>query len=138
MMQVTPDSRPTAIALGLLFSLIGLVSLAFCGYEVKSRMDFLRVAQVAAGRVEHLNAGGSHPQVGFTTADGQQVSYPQNGLIFGYEKGEAVRVLYLPERAQATAVVDSTGALWGMTLLGALLGVFFIMGGVQTFKGNRR
>jgi hypothetical protein len=36
---------------------------------------------VTEGVVSRLDAGGSHPQVGFTTAAGQRISYAQGGEI---------------------------------------------------------
>lgn len=30
-----------------------------------------------------LNAGGSHPQIAFVTEAGEQISYPQGGLVLG-------------------------------------------------------
>ncbi len=80
--------------------------------EVTHRLEFLEVAQAVDGQVERLNAGGSHPQVAFTTATGQRISYPQGGMIFGYEPGQPVRVLYDPARLRLEPVLDTFGALW--------------------------
>ncbi|OWP51089.1 DUF3592 domain-containing protein [Pseudomonas nitroreducens] len=130
-------SRPAEVMRGLLFGVIGLVCLAIVAYEVVDRVQFLRNARVADGQVESLNAGGSHPQVAFTTDGGQRISYPQNGLIFGYQQGQSVRVLYLPERAQASAIVDDFGALWGMTALLGLLGAAFAGVGLHSLLKRR-
>lgn len=119
-------SRTDRIMRGLAFGAVGLLMLVVVGVEVNHRLAFLRDAQIADGHVERLNAGGSHPQVAFTTAAGERVSYPQGGMIFGYEPGQAVRVLYRPERPSLEPALDSFGALWGMTLMVALIGLTFV------------
>jgi len=111
---------------GLLFGAVGLLSLAVGALEVTHRLEFLEVAQAVDGQVERLNAGGSHPQVAFTTATGQRISYPQGGMIFGYEPGQPVRVLYDPARLRLEPVLDTFGALWGMTVVWVLLGLAFV------------
>jgi hypothetical protein len=136
-MADVPDSRIAQVLRGLLFGVIGLGCLALVAYEALDRLQFLRAAQVAEGQVESLNAGGSHPQVAFTTAAGQRISYPQGGLIFGYETGQPVRVLYLSEQPQLSAVVDDLGALWGMTALLGLLGAAFVGAGANLLLKRR-
>lgn len=89
-------SRTAQVMRGLLFGAVGLLILAVAAFEVTHRLEFLQIAQAVDGQVERLNAGGSHPQIAFTTATGQRVSYPQGGMIFGYEPGQPVRVLYDP------------------------------------------
>ncbi|MEG0185590.1 MAG: DUF3592 domain-containing protein [Stenotrophomonas sp.] len=125
-MSEPPLSRTGEIMRGLAFGAMGLLMLAVVGLEVNHRLAFLRVAQIADGHVESLNAGGSHPQVAFTTAAGERVSYAQGGMIFGYEPGQAVRVLYQPARPARQPSLDSFGALWGMTLMVALIGLTFV------------
>lgn len=118
--------RPAPIMRGLLFAAVGLLILAVAAFEVTHRLEFLQVAQAVDGQVERLNAGGSHPQVAFTTATGQRVSYPQGGMIFGYEPGQPVRVLYDPAQPRLEPVLDTFGALWGMTVVWVLLGLAFV------------
>ena len=118
--------RTAQLMRGLLFGVVGLLILAVAAFEVTHRLEFLEVAQAVDGQVERLNAGGSHPQVAFTTATGQRVSYPQGGMIFGYEPGQPVRVLYDPARLRLEPVLDTFGALWGMTVVWVLLGLAFV------------
>ncbi|HEL2977634.1 TPA: DUF3592 domain-containing protein [Stenotrophomonas maltophilia] len=110
---------------GLAFGAMGLLMLIVVAFDVNDRLAFLQVAQIAEGRVVHLNAGGSHPEVAFTTAAGEQISYPQGGMIFGYEPGQVVRVLYRAERPKLDPSLDTFGALWGMTIMVALIGLTF-------------
>ncbi|MCJ8204721.1 DUF3592 domain-containing protein [Pseudomonas sp. RGM2987] len=118
------------ILLGLLFALIGLGLLAIAANLILERRDFLAHAQTADGIVSHLNAGGSHPEIAFTTGTGEKISYPQGGLIFGYQQGQSVRVHYLPEQPAGSAVIDDSGALWGPSGLLAGLGLIFAFAGL--------
>ena len=86
---------------------------------------FVSSAQAAPGRVVALNAGGSHPQIRFTTARGEIVEYPQGGLIFGYAIGREVSVLYDPLQPERSPSLDSWGALWFGPLVLAILGLAF-------------
>jgi len=137
MAHVTP-SRSTTWLAGLFFSLIGIGLLAIAFHLFTERQDFLSRAQRADGVVSALNAGGSHPQVSFDTATGERFSYAQGGFIHGYEVGQPVQVLYLPERAQASAVVEDRGALWGLPVALALMGLTFALGGVLYLFRPRR
>jgi Protein of unknown function (DUF3592) len=88
---------------------------------------FTAKATSAQGVVIRLNHGGSHPQVRFITSTGQVVDYAQNGLIFGYRKGDKVEVLY--DSIQPTdATVNSFGALWGFPIQIFMMGVVFVIG----------
>jgi hypothetical protein len=94
---------------------------------------FISRAVSAPGVVSRLNAGGSHPEIEFTTASGEMISYPQGGLIFGYRPGQKVRVLYAEDNPKGTAHVNSFGALWftPLTLFG--LGLGLMIGPVASF-----
>jgi hypothetical protein len=89
--------------------------------------NFIIHAKTGNGEVVALNAGGSHPQIQFTTEAGQKVSFPQGGLIFGYHPGEQVRVLYTPSDPAKSHTVDAFGALWFVPMLLTLLGSMFIL-----------
>jgi hypothetical protein len=89
---------------------IGLLAGAFWSYAMTR--NFIIHAKTGNGEVVALNAGGSHPQIQFTTEAGQKVSFPQGGLIFGYHPGEQVRVLYTPSDPAKSHTVDAFGALW--------------------------
>ncbi|KIH82735.1 hypothetical protein UCMB321_3512 [Pseudomonas batumici] len=77
-----------------------------------------------------MNAGGSHPEIAFTTRSGEKISYPQGGIIFGYQQNQPVRVYYLPEQPAGSAVVDDPGALWGPSGLLGCLGLMFTFVGL--------
>lgn len=130
-------SRIGKILLGLLFALIGIVLLGITIDLTLDRRAFLAQAQGADGIVSHLNAGGSHPEIAFTTGAGEKISYPQGGFIFGYRQGQSVRVYYLPEQPAGSAVVDDSGALWGLSGLLGCLGLIFTFAGLAKALGQR-
>lgn len=121
---------PTLRMRRLLFGFIGVAVVAFaCGW-LWSVHSFTSRAVRASGVVTKLIAGGSHPEVAFVTATGEQVSSVQGGLIAGYREGERVDVLYLAEEPR-NAQLDSFGALWGFPSLFLLLGVVFVGAGLH-------
>ena len=71
------SSRIGTILLGLLFALIGFGLLGIVVNLSLDRRDFLARAQTVDGIVSHLNAGGSHPEIAFTTVSGERISYPE-------------------------------------------------------------
>ncbi len=95
MANSTP-SRFGKILQGLLFALIGIGLLVIAVNLTLDRREFLASAQTADGIVSDLNAGGSHPEIAFTSSTGEKISYPQGGFIFGYQKDQPVRVYYQP------------------------------------------
>ena len=133
-MAHSSQSRWLDILRSLFISLVGIVLLVIAGYLLSNRLEFLDNALTADGVVSGLNAGGSHPEIAFTSAQGEQISYPQGGVIFGYQTGQPVKVHYLAERPANSAVIDDRMALWatpgvvggmGLIFLGAgLLGIF--------------
>lgn len=118
------------ILLGLLFALIGIGLLSIAINLTLERREFLDSAQTADGTVSHLNAGGSHPEIAFTTSSGEKISYPQGGFIFGYQQGQPVRVHYLPEQPANSAIVDDSAALWGTSAVLGLIGLVFTLVGL--------
>ena len=79
----------------------------------------------ADGVVTKLNAGGSHPEIEFTSADGERVAYPQGGWIFGFEPGDHVTVLYDARSPADDPEIDRLGALYAFPLgLGVLAASF--------------
>ena len=93
------------------------------------KRGFIHRALSAPGVVTRLNHGGSHPEIEFTAASGERITYPQGGGIFGYVPGDAVRVLYSPENPRGTASIDAFGALWFPQLMLLSLGLGMSIGG---------
>lgn len=91
---------------------------------------FVASASHATGHVISLNAGGSHPQIGFETTAGEAISYPQGGWVMGYLPGDTVTVLYRTENPAQTANVKAFGALWGDSALYLVLGLGFLAAGM--------
>jgi hypothetical protein len=118
---------------------VGVVLLWISIQLAHSRREFLRDAVGVPGVVSQLNAGGSHPQISFTTRDGRRVSVPQGGFIFGFHTGDAVRVLYRAGNPEGTACVDRAGALWFAPGFSAALGLLFLVAAihsmVRSFRG---
>ena len=130
------SSPDTYLIRSLIFGVIGVALLAIAGYMIFARYEFLSQAQQAPGIVTVLNAGGSHPEIEFTSADNHVISYPQGGMIFGYEVGQQVQVLYRTENPQGTAVIQDRGALWGAPLMLGLVGLAFVWGCRSEFLGK--
>ena len=124
---------PPAPWIAILFSVIGAGLLAAALTTGWTQWQFVRRAETGAGSVVRLNAGGSHPQIRFTTGTGEIREYPQGGMIFGYEVGEAVKVLYDPGNPR-DAVVDNFGAVWSTPGFLLLLGLGFAIGGTSALR----
>jgi hypothetical protein len=103
-----------------------------------SRRSFALAATSATGVVTRLNAGGSHPEIEFTTAAGTKVTYPQGGLIFGYRPGQEVRVLYNQQDPARTACVATFGALWFVPLILCGVGIALLTGGIASLLSGSR
>jgi hypothetical protein len=120
------------IIAGAFFVGSGVLVLGVAGLVASWSWDLVRSGAVAEGQVTELNAGGSHPQIEFHTSDGRSVSYPQDGLISGYRPGDRVRVYYRTADPNDDPCIDSTGALWGPTILIGLIGAAHLIGGIIT------
>ena len=133
----TPSNPRSELLQGLLIAFIGVILLAIAGYLASERYVFLSQAQSAPGVVSALNAGGSHPQVDFTDGAGAQVSYPQGGMIYGYQSGQSLQVFYRSESPSTTAVIDDLGALWGTAVLVGFIGLAFTLAGLLKFSRGK-
>lgn len=139
MPQEDSSATPTPTWAALLFSGLGagfLIAMLMTGW---TQWQFVQRAEAGAGSVVKLNAGGSHPQIRFTTRTGEVLEYPQGGMIFGYKAGEAVTVLYDPGNPR-DAVVDNVGAIWSTPAFLLLLGLGFVIGGTSALRrrGDRK
>jgi hypothetical protein len=112
--------------------LVGIGLIVVSGVAAAAKRGFVKSATASEGVVVRLNAGGSHPEIEFTTAAGRKVSYPQGGFIFGYRPGQKVRVLYLADAPAQTASVDAFGALWFVPVLLTVIGLFLIIAGASS------
>ena len=120
--------------LGIIFLLAGV--LLFIGSTVVAynTFNFLKTAQIAKGIVTKLNAGGSHLEVSFTTIEGEEISYPQNGLIFGFNVGDSVDVLY-NDSSPREMVINNFSAIWGFNIIFIIMSlIFIIVGGFLIFS----
>lgn len=113
------------------FTLVGAALLIGAVWSSVMTGYFIAHAKTAEGVVVGLNAGGSHPQIEFTSAEGQKVSFPQGGLIFGYRVGDRVKVKYIPAGSIKSVSLEAFGALWFAPLILLVLGGIFILVGRQ-------
>ncbi|MBN3723257.1 DUF3592 domain-containing protein [Burkholderia sp. Ac-20379] len=115
------------------FFLIGLLLLAGMIYTIIDTRSFLKEADVASGKVVALNAGGSHPEIAFTTSAGEHVSYAQGGLVFGMKVGDAVQVRYLAASPRTSATLDRFLAIWTVSIFLGFFGAAAVVGGFFSF-----
>lgn len=130
------NDLPTRLKGGL-FAVVGLGLIIGVIAWCVSTANFIRSAARAPGVVTRLNAGGSHPEIQFTVASGEVVTYPQGGIIWGYHTGERVWVLYDPRSPNSDPTLDTIPALWfdqGMMLL---MGLVFLSIGLWTAFGPK-
>lgn len=136
MISLLSDSPPNPVK-GLFLLFVSIILFIIAGYIANYQHNFLSHAQKASGVVTALNAGGSHPQIEFTTGAGEVVSYPQGGMISGYETGQVVEVFYNAEKPFVTPVINDFGAIWGMAALIGLIGLAFLWGGASEIFSRR-
>jgi hypothetical protein len=136
-LQDKPARRKVKLFPGAIFLAIGSILLLISVATALSTRDFLKKAVVADGQVTALVAGPSHPDIQFTAATGEKITYAQGGWIGGYREGQRVRVLYLPEDPQGSASLDDPGALWFASGGTGLLGVAQLLGGLFALLRRR-
>jgi hypothetical protein len=115
----------------VIITVIGAVFLVAAAVSAGMTLNFLKSSIVVPGDVVALNAGGSHPQIAFATRNGEQVSYPQGGLVFGTKIGDHVEVRYLADSPKQSATLNQFGAIWTLTILLAGLGIGFVLTGLS-------
>jgi hypothetical protein len=104
-----------------------LVSAVYAGIRVE---HFVGSAERADGVVTKLDGGGNHPEIEFQLPSGTKITYPQGGLIFGYDVGDHVTVLYDPGSPSKTARLSSIGALWPLPIILSFIALLFMSLGV--------
>ena len=109
------------------FVVVGVILLMVAIRNAVGTYGFIRAATRVEGKVVGLNAGSSHPQISFTPKQGETISFPQGGLIFGLRPGETVQVLFRPENPVATATIGTIGALWFATFIPACIAALLLV-----------
>jgi hypothetical protein len=120
------------------FAWISLFGVAVTAILAVKEYQEYKDAPVADGIVTKLNAGGSHPEIEFTTPGGQTVSYPQGGVIWGYEPGQQVRVLYLRDDPKLDPTLDVIGARYAFACFAGLMtAIGLVVATFSLFTGRR-
>ncbi|WP_250517418.1 DUF3592 domain-containing protein [Caballeronia sp. INDeC2] len=92
-------------------------------------IEFVRTSEVVSAKVIALNAGGKHPQVVFTTPDGQRISVPASSFFHSVEVGDTVEMRYDPREPQI-AEMNTLFGVWGIQLVFGWLSACLILGGL--------
>jgi len=116
-----------------LFLAVGIALLIGAIFVYKSSSDFLLSAVATRGTIiglvprKHDDSVSYHPVVSFITEGGRSVEFTshQEGNASGYPIGSSVGVLYSPPQADK-AKIKGFFAIWGPTLLLAVLGAVFV------------
>ena len=95
---------------------VGIVLLGVAAITALNNWHWVQRSAVAPGRVAGLNAGGSHPEIAFTAASGEKISYPQGGLVAGWRVGDVVPVRYDPTKPSRDPCIDRVLAIWTVPL----------------------
>ncbi|QND54254.1 DUF3592 domain-containing protein [Phyllobacterium sp. 628] len=118
----------------IVFTAIGIGFLIAAAVSVVTTTRFLQNSIMASGNVTALNAGGSHPQISFITQAGEQISYPQGGLVFGTKVGDQVEVRYRAEAPKQSATLNRFGAIWTLSIFLSVLGAGFTWAGLSNIS----
>jgi Protein of unknown function (DUF3592) len=108
------------------FFLIGIVIVGGSLAWFHNQKKFIDNALSAPGVVVATKHGSSHPTVKFKAASGEDVEYPQNGLVFDYKIGDQVEVFYAKDNPR-NAEINTWGAIWGFPAIGVFAGLFFMI-----------
>ncbi len=102
--------------------------------------DFEARADRTVGVITASSAGGSHPVIHVTTADGASFDFGANGLIFFYRPGDKVAVLYDWSAPRRSATLAAVGSLWSLPIMLSVLGLAFLiplLSGLKVLRGRR-
>jgi hypothetical protein len=86
--------------------------------------NFIQTAACAPGEVIRQTNGKHHVDVRFTAANGEVITYPQNGMV-SYEVGDKVTVYYDASDPGRHPSTDGIGALWGNTIFVSMMAFGF-------------
>lgn len=106
------------------------IQLPFLSLEIK----FVKTSKVVPAEVVKLNAGGKHPQVEFTTLDGQNISVPASSWS-SVSVGDTVEVRYDPKHPRI-AKMNTLWGVWGLHLMVVWVSAGFILGGLLGFPSK--
>ena len=121
-------------ALPAMLAFFGAVGIALSATLVFNTHAEYGDALVADGEVIATPYGGSHPEITFTPAAGEPITFTQGGLISGYEVGDRVQVRYfVGDPVEHRPKLDAIGALYGFELVPGALGIIAILAGLTTF-----
>ncbi|SHF24710.1 DUF3592 domain-containing protein [Pedobacter caeni] len=117
----------------LVFIVLGILLLAGNLILSLNTQKFIRAAEVAKGIVIDTKYGKFHPEIKFTAANHEVVSFRQGGLNKGYNLDEEVEVLYGSGQIKDSRVNDFW-ALWGMHIIFLVIGLVFLVSGGIKFR----
>nr|WP_244849614.1 DUF3592 domain-containing protein [Caballeronia sp. SL2Y3] len=95
-------------------------------------IEFVRVSKVAFAEVVKLNAGGKHPEVAFTTSDGQRISVPTSSWFHSVDVGDKVEIRYDP-RQPGNATMNTLFGVWSLHLFCGVPAMVLILSGLLGF-----
>ncbi|AIO49159.1 MULTISPECIES: DUF3592 domain-containing protein [Burkholderia] len=121
---------------GISAIVIGVGLLVAAAISAQSTREFLRTSIVVPGLVVKLNAGGYHPEIQFTTKTGQQISYPQGGIVTKVELGQRVEVRYQADDPDGSATMNVFAAIWDSTIVFAFMGAVAIVCGIMNLPSR--
>ncbi|GAB3095053.1 DUF3592 domain-containing protein [Lysobacter terrae] len=125
-MKTYKNDPVEAAAKAVIFAAAGVLILIVGAAWCLSVKRFVDRAETADGIVTGLPYGGSHPEVTFTTKDGQVIEAAQNGMIGGYHIGDRVQVFY-DAKSPRDCTLKTFGALWGFPIGVLVMGAIFIV-----------
>ncbi len=95
-------------------------------------MEFVRDSKVALAEVVKLNAGSKHPQVRFTTSDGQSVSVSTSSWFRSVDVGDKVEMRYDPKEP-GKATMNTLFGVWFLHLFCGIPAIVLILSGLLGF-----
>jgi hypothetical protein len=100
-----------------------------------STVEFVRTSKVAQAEVVGLNAGGKHPQVEFTTFDGEHISVPTSSWFRSVSVGDKVEMRYDPKHPRI-ARINSLFGVWFLHLFCGVPAIVLAVGGLLGLSGK--
>lgn len=93
-----------------------------------STIEFRLFSIVTVGEVVKLNAGGFHPEIEFTTRDGERVSFAGSTTTRA-EVGDRIEVRYRLDTPRL-AEVNNLFSIWGFNIFLTVFSAIFVVGGL--------